>query len=137
VPAGPAGQFGFLGGWPLVLWKNSQNPDAAWEWIKYATDPEGGLPYITDGGNLPPGRQSIAGQWLDKFEDPDVRANMQTFLDALQIVQPYQYPDAEIPEMGTLEVDAVQTAVQGVMLGQSIDEAAVALCERINSELAR
>ena len=64
-------------------------------------------------------------------------ANMQTFLDALQIAQPYQYPDAEIPEMGTLEVDAVQTAVQGVMLGQSIDEATAALCERINSELAR
>ena len=137
VPAGPAGQYGFLGGWPLVLWKNSKNPDAAWEWIKYATDPNGGLPIITDGGNLPPGRQSIAGKWLDKFTDPNVRANMQTFLDALKIAQPYQYPDAEIPQMGTLEVDAVQTAVQGVMLGQTVDEATAALCERINSELAR
>jgi ABC-type glycerol-3-phosphate transport system substrate-binding protein len=137
VPAGPAGQYGFLGGWPLVLWKNSQNPDAAWEWIKFATDPEGGLPIITAGGALPPGRQAIAGQWLDNYTDPNVRANMQTFLDALQIAQPYQYPDAEIPQMGTLEVDAVQTAVQGVMLGQSIDEATAALCERINSELAR
>lgn len=136
VPAGPAGEFGFLGGWPLVLWKNSKNPDAAWRWIRYATDPQGGLPTITDGGGLPPGRQSIADQWVAKYDEA-VRPNMQSFLDALKIAQPYQYPDAEIPQMGTLEVDAVQTAVQGVMLGQSVDGATTALCERINAELAR
>ena len=40
--------------------------------------------------------------------------------------------------MGALEVDAVQTAVQSVMLGQaSIDDATVALCDRINEALSR
>ncbi len=40
--------------------------------------------------------------------------------------------------MGSLEVDAVQTAVQGVMLGQAtVDEATVALCQRIDEALSR
>jgi maltose-binding protein MalE len=51
---------------------------------------------------------------------------------------PYQYPDPEIPQMGTLEVDAVQTAVQSVMLGQaSVDDATLALVDRINEVLNR
>ncbi|MEW6578907.1 MAG: extracellular solute-binding protein [Chloroflexota bacterium] len=42
IPEGPAGQFGFLGGWPLVLWNASTHKDEAWEWIKYAAERRGG-----------------------------------------------------------------------------------------------
>lgn len=136
IPEGPAGRYGFLGGWPLVLWKGSDNPDAAWEWIKFATDPEQGLPDIAAPANLPPGRQSIADQWLEAYEEP-LRSEFNFFLEGLQYAQPYQYPDPEIPEMASLEVDAVQTAVQSVMLGQSVDDAVTQLCERINDTLSR
>jgi ABC-type glycerol-3-phosphate transport system substrate-binding protein len=137
IPEGPAGRFGFLGGWPLVLWDASENKDAAWEWIKYATDPEGGLPGIAASANLPPGRQSIAQGWLDGADEA-WRDEFLTFLDGLAFAQPYQYPDAEIPQMATLEVDAIQTAVQNVMLGtETVDEAAVSLCERIDEVLSR
>lgn len=136
IPEGPAGRFGFLGGWPLVMWKDSANPDAAWEWIKYATDPEQGLPGIAAPANLPPGRQSIAEQWLNSYEEP-LRSEMGVFLDGLQYAQPYQYPDPEIPQMASLEVDAVQTAVQSVMLGGSIDDAVAGLCQRIDEALSR
>ena len=39
--------------------------------------------------------------------------------------------------MASLEVDAVQTAVQSVMLGGSIDDAVAGLCQRIDEALSR
>lgn len=132
IPSGPAGQFGFLGGWPLVLWKTSKNPDAAFRWIRYATDPSGGLPGLsTASGNLP-GKKSLStsGQWAE--------APFNVFVEQMDYAYPYQYPDAEIPQMGSLEVDAVQTAVQAVMLGQAdVDQATLNLVSHINDVLSR
>jgi ABC-type glycerol-3-phosphate transport system substrate-binding protein len=132
IPAGPEGQFGFLGGWPLVLWKNSQNKDAAFKWIRFATDPDGYLPQLAAASGLLPGRKSIVDVEPWNTEPLDV------FATQLAFAYPYQYPAPEIPQMGALEVDAVQTAVQSVMLGQaSVDEATVALCARIDEALSR
>jgi multiple sugar transport system substrate-binding protein len=132
IPAGPKGQFGFLGGWPLVLWKASKNPDAAWKWIKFATDPAGALLKLSNSTGNIPGRKSIAN------EAPWNEPPLDVFVKQMDVAYPYQYPDPEIPQMGTLEVDAVQTAVQSVMLGQaSVDDATKALVDRINSVLAR
>lgn len=132
IPAGPKGKFGFLGGWPLVLWKNSQNKDAAFKWIRFATDPDGYLPQLAEASGLLPGRKSIVDV------EPWNTAPLDVFAKQLAIAYPYQYPAPEIPQMGALEVDAVQTAVQSVMLGQaSIDDATVALCDRINETLSR
>ena len=132
IPAGPAGQFGFLGGWPLVLWKASKNPDAAFRWIRYATDPAGGLPALSAASGNIPGKRSMAdsGQWAE--------APFSVFTEQMEYAYPYQYPEAEIPQMGTLEVDAVQTAVQAVLLGQSdVDGATLDLVQRINDVLTR
>jgi multiple sugar transport system substrate-binding protein len=132
IPAGPKGQFGFLGGWPLVLWKNSQNKDAAFKWIRFATDPDGYLPQLAAASGILPGRKSIVDV------APWNTAPLDVFAKQLAFAYPYQYPAPEIPQMGALEVDAVQTAVQSVMLGQaSIDDATVALCARINDALSR
>lgn len=132
IPAGPKGQFGFLGGWPLVMWKTAKNKDAAWKWIKFATDPKGQLATLSNAGGNIPGRKSIS------TIPPWNAAPVDIFVKQMEIAYPYQYPDAEIPQMGTLEVDAVQTAVQSVMLGQAtVDEATIALCDRINAVLNR
>lgn len=132
IPAGPAGQFGFLGGWPLVMWNGTENPDAAWRWIKFATDPDGYLGQLAAStGNLP-GKRSIVDQ--APWNEPP----LDVFAEQMEFAYPYQYPDPEIPQMGALEVDAVQTAVQSVMLGEAtVDEATLALVERINSALTR
>ena len=132
IPAGPQGQFGFLGGWPLVMWKTAKNPDATWKWIKFATDPNGYLGKLASTtGNLP-GKKSIADQ--APWNEPP----LDVFLKQMEFAYPYQYPAEEIPQMGSLEVDAVQTAVQSVMLGQaSVDDATTALCDRINEVLSR
>ncbi len=132
VPEGPEGRFGFLGGWPLVLWKNSQNKDAAFRWIRFATDPDGYLSQLAAASNLLPGRRSIVDT------EPWNTEPLSVFAEQMEFAYPYQYPEPEIPQMGSLEVDAVQTAVQSVMLGQAtVDDATVALCARIDEALSR
>jgi ABC-type glycerol-3-phosphate transport system substrate-binding protein len=90
------------------------------------------LPQLAKASGLLPGRKSIVD--TEPWNTPP----LDVFARQLEFAYPYQYPDPEIPQMGALEVDAVQTAVQSVMLGQaSVDEATVALCDRINEALSR
>lgn len=136
VPAGPEGRFGFLGGWPLVMWATTEHPDETFAWIRYATDPELGLTQIAETASLTPGKRPLTDQWLASYDQP-WRDMMQVVVDQLDFAYPYQYPAAEIPQMATLEVDAIQTAVQDVLLGKSVDQATIELCERINDVLSR
>ena len=60
------------------------------------------------------------------------------FVEQLQDARPYQYPSEPLPQMGQLEVDTIQKAVQAVALGQqNVDEATTQLCTTINEVLAR
>ena len=60
------------------------------------------------------------------------------FVDQPKDARPYQYPSEAIPQMGQLEVDTIQKAVQAVALGQqSVDTATDQLCTTINEVLAR
>lgn len=132
VPAGPEGRFGFLGGWPLVLWNTSQVKDAAARWILYATRPEGALRDLSINSGMIPGSRSLAqGEPWNEYP-------FTVFVEQLGFAYPYQYPDQAIPQMGQLEVNAIQTAVQAVALGQATPEQATRdLCRRINEVLAR
>ncbi|HYY28299.1 MAG TPA: hypothetical protein VE860_10160 [Chthoniobacterales bacterium] len=59
-------------------------------------------------------------------------------MDQLKDARPYQYPAEAIPQMGQLEVDTIQKAVQAVALGQqSVDAATAQLCTNIDQVLAR
>lgn len=130
LPSGPKGRAAFLGGWPLVLWSQSRNKDAAFRFIRYITDPAQGLPAVCQGMGQLPGRKSIS------TVAPWNAAPLDIFINQLNFAYPYQYPHQEIPQMGALEPDAVQTAVQNVMLGKaSVDQATKALVGHINSVL--
>lgn len=132
VPSGAEGRFGFLGGWPLVMWKTAKDKEATFKWIRFATDPDGYLYQLATTLGQLPGRKSLVSK------EPWTAAPLDVFAKQLDEAYPYQYPNAEIPQMGSLEVDAVQTAVQSVMLGQaSVDDATLALVDRVNSALTR
>jgi multiple sugar transport system substrate-binding protein len=63
---------------------------------------------------------------------------LRTFVDQLKDARPYQYPSEAIPQMGQLEVDTIQKAVQAVALGQqTVDAATAQLCATIDEVLAR
>lgn len=132
VPEGPEGRFAFLGGWPLVMWAESDVQDAAAAWILYATRPEGALRDLSVSSGMIPGSRQLAQQapWDD---DP-----FTVFVEQLQDAYPYQHPDEAIAQMGQLEVDTIQTAIQAVALGQSdVDEAVADLCGEVDAVLSR
>jgi ABC-type glycerol-3-phosphate transport system substrate-binding protein len=131
VPSGPKGKFAFLGGWPLVLWNTSRVKDAAAAWIMFATNAENVVELDRAAGQLP-GR--VSGASLDPWN----KEPYTVFLGQMPNAYPYQYPDPEIPQMGGLEVSAVQTAVQSVALGKSsLDEATKTLCNTINEAVSQ
>lgn len=130
VPAGPAGRFGFLGGWPLVMWSQGKNHDATFKFVRYATDPRKDLKTLAQGLGQLPGRKSLADV------APWSTAPVNIFMKQLQFAYPYQYPAAEIPQMGALEPDVVQTAVQAVATGKSsVAQATADMVTHINQVL--
>jgi ABC-type glycerol-3-phosphate transport system substrate-binding protein len=132
IPAGPKGQFGFLGGWPLVMWNTSKVKDAAAKWIHYATSPDGALSQIAQTSGILPGRQSLASKapWTDAPYDQ--------FATQLSKAYAYQYPAGPSPKMGEIETASIQTAVQQVASGAlNVDDATTALCTDINNILAK
>lgn len=131
VPAGPANRSGFLGGWPLVMWNASEHKDAAGEFIMFATHGDAFKQLAIAGGFIP-GSVSLAK------EAPWTEQPYPVFVEQLQDARPYQYPSQAIPQMGQLEVDTIQKAVQAVALGQKdIDQATSDLCTDINAVLKR
>ena len=130
VPAGPVMRAGFLGGWPLVMWNASEHKDATAKWIMFLT--HDGLKDLATAGGFIPGNIPLArGAPWDSAPYP-------LFVDQLQHAMPYQYPAEAIPQMGQLEVDTIQKAVQAVALGKATDDQATAdLCKAINDVLAR
>ena len=132
IPAGPKGQFGFLGGWPLVMWNTSKVKDAAAKWIHYATSPDGALSQIAQTSGILPGRKSLASKapWTDAPYDQ--------FAKQLSKAYAYQYPAGPSPKMGEIETASIQTAVQQVASGAlSVNDATKALCTDIYGILAK
>jgi multiple sugar transport system substrate-binding protein len=131
VPAGPKNRSGFLGGWPLVLWNESKNKDAAAKWIMFATHGDALKNLATASGSIP-GSVSLA------HEAPWNAWPYTVFVEQLKDAKPYQSPAQAIPQMGQLEVDTVQKAIQAVALGKATADAATAqLCTTINEVLSR
>ncbi|MBE7733738.1 ABC transporter substrate-binding protein [Devosia faecipullorum] len=131
VPAGPANRSGFLGGWPLVMWDASDAKDAAGQFIMFATHGDAFKDLAVAGGFIPGSISLAQGAPWTEFPYP-------VFVEQLQDARAYQYPSEAIPQMGQLEVDTIQKAVQAVALGQkSIDQATADLCTDINTVLAR
>lgn len=132
VPAGPNGRYGFLGGWPLVLWKTSRVQDAAAQWIMFATSPEGGLVDLSvKSGMIPARRGTAAGA-------PWNAPPYTTFIRQMEVAYPYQHPNEPIPQMAQIEVKTIQTAIQAVAQGQKTPEAATRdLCADIDAILRR
>lgn len=131
IPKGPVGRFGFLGGFPLVIWAQSKVKDAAWRFVRFICDPAG--PAFTPvclGNGAMPGRISSASQ------SPWTQWPNSVFVNQLKFAYPYQYPAPEFPQMGAIEVDSVQTAVQNVLIGKStVDQATKDLVSHINTIL--
>jgi multiple sugar transport system substrate-binding protein len=53
LPAGPAGQVTYIAGEHLAIFRQSRNPEAAWTFVKWVTQPEIQAMFSEDSGYLP------------------------------------------------------------------------------------
>jgi multiple sugar transport system substrate-binding protein len=61
IPAGSAGSSSFVGGSNLAVFKNTQNRDAAWKFVKWLADPKVQAKWYTMSTDLP----SVKSAWQD------------------------------------------------------------------------
>ena len=114
-----------------MLWDASQVKEAAAKFIFFATHGDPLRDMAVASGFLPGSVSLATGAPWDAYPYP-------LFVEQLADARPYQYPSQAIAEMGQLEVDAIQKAVQAVALGQqSVDDATTQLCTTIDEVLAR
>jgi ABC-type glycerol-3-phosphate transport system substrate-binding protein len=115
-----------------VLWKGGKNNAAAAEWVHFATSPRGGLGTIVKVSGVLPGRKSLTKQ------SPWNKPPLSTFVKQMGYAYPYQYPHQEIPQMGAIETETIQNAVQRVATGsQTVDQSTTQLCSEINKFLKK
>ncbi len=98
--------------WSLTVsvWKGTQHPDEAYEWLSYWAGPEG-QQFLMENGNLIPSIPAV----LEKWEAADTDYG-QAFLDVLQLEQVAAW-DNQHPCKGTV-LRSVSDAWDLVMLGQ-------------------
>lgn len=81
IPSGPAGRVTSVNSAGFVISSGSKNPDAAWEFLKYAISPAGQTK-LTELGFAIPVQESIAESAV--FLEQKGGLNQQVFLDALE-----------------------------------------------------
>lgn len=91
LPAGPGGQYTFVGGSELTVFSGSKHKEATWELIKYLASDEAQKTYANVSGQLP-AKMSL-------LESPDLDANMKAFSEATKYGKTYP----SIPQWGPTE----------------------------------
>jgi multiple sugar transport system substrate-binding protein len=121
------------GSYSLSISESSSNKDAAWEFLSWFYDTDGGMEVAAPNGVIPATVDGITnGSWLTTA--PPVPAN---FVPATQYAVdnatlPDPIPDAVQPQVAP----ALKAALEGVLVGgQSIEDAYGAAQEELNAEL--
>jgi multiple sugar transport system substrate-binding protein len=122
------------GSYGLSIGQTSENQDAAWEFLGWFYDPEGGMAVAQTpegGGIIPPTESGLAdGTW----QDAETPANLAVYAVAAEdaVLLP-QLPGTA----GTVLTEAVRTAVQEVILsGKTVEEAFTTAQQTVDEALA-
>lgn len=91
LPAGPGGQYTFVGGSDLTVFSGSKHKDATWDLIKYLSSDEAQKAYAVISGQLP--------SKLSILNAPDLDSNMKAFTEATKYGRSYP----SIPQWGPTE----------------------------------
>ncbi|RLL40577.1 ABC transporter substrate-binding protein [Oceanobacillus piezotolerans] len=129
LPAGDEGTAAALGGWMTMINRYSEHPEAAWEFVKFISGPEGQKITAVEGGRAP----TLSAL----YDDPEVQgvsslfANPE-FREVLQSAVPR--PVSPIyPEVS----DIMQIEISKVLTGdQTSEEAAKNMQEKIEAAMA-
>jgi multiple sugar transport system substrate-binding protein len=96
----------FLGGSNFVVYKNSQNKDAAWAFLKYLSDPKTQAAWYTTATDLP----AVLSAW----DDPTVKADPNVAMFGTQLKETKAQPvSATWPELATAINDTLEKMTTG------------------------
>ena len=121
VPAGPAGQTPYVGGWHLSIYNGSQNKEAAWLFVQWALGKE--MTKQAQLQNITTGRKSAwaSPEYVAANKYPELAEN---FLQAMQIGDPrWNPPVLAVSEARDAVGAAIVTAIEGGAVDASMQDA--------------
>ena len=136
LPAGPGGSHPTVIGWALAISAHSENPEAAWYFLQWATSPEMQAKMALEG--IAPPRSAVA-------ESPEFKA----WLDESEVRKEWQDALAEIAATGTSEIgypivgnpesrQYIGNAVGDVLLGsKTVEQSCADADAELNALIAR
>jgi len=127
LPAGDAGNAATLGGWGWMINRNSKNPRAAWDFIKFVAGPEGQKINALVASQPP--------TYMPLYEDAEVLAANPHFANmADSLNAAFARP---VSPIYTALSEIMQINISAVLLGQmSVEDAVVAMEAQMNEKLA-
>src|SRR3990170_5200762 len=131
LPAGPKGRAVTIGGAMLVMFETPrERQQAAWELIKWMTEPLNAAEWATKTGYIPIRRSAIRTARYQEF----LAANPLYRL-APEVVRDHGYAKPQYWEIGTAD-EAVQQAIEQVEFGRATPEAALrGAAAKVNAEI--
>lgn len=82
IPSGPAGRFTTVNPTGAVVYKNTDAPDAAWEFVKYLASPPAQIQLMQLRASLPVSKEVLAGPYAGSFDGAQVFADSLTYARA-------------------------------------------------------
>lgn len=136
LPAGPGGSHPIVIGWALAISGNSDNPDAAWYFLQWATSPEMQAKLALEG--IAPPRAAVAesAEYKAWLSESPIRQQWQ---DALAVLAETGTSEIGYPIIGNPESrQYIGQAVGDVLLGsKTVAESCAAADEELNALIAR
>jgi multiple sugar transport system substrate-binding protein len=136
LPAGPGGSTPTVIGWALAVSNFSENPDAAWYFLQWASSPEMQAKLALEGIAPPRSAVSESAEYKAWLDESPVRQQWQEALTVLATTGSSEigYPINGNPESRQY----IGQAVGDVLLGtKSVDEACAAADASLNELIAR
>ncbi|AYY11708.1 sugar ABC transporter substrate-binding protein [Actinobacteria bacterium YIM 96077] len=129
TPPGPGGQHPTVLQWGISMSPYSENQDAAWEFMKWATSPEMQLQLAMDGIASP-----RASTWeSEEFQETLDRPALTEWAEALDVIQTDGHPEVAPPGENQPEIRQIIGDGVGQVIAGNMDAAEAA--QQIQSEL--
>lgn len=123
LPEGPKGKATYIAGESLAIFKQSKNPDAAWTFVKWVTQPEIQEMFSINSGYLPVRKSVLEKESYKVFLETDLA--MKSFVEQIKIARQRPTIDRYYVNINQFIAEAIeQTLIGNRSPKQTLDEAA-------------
>ena len=133
LPEGPKGKATYIAGESLAIFKQSKNPDAAWIFVKWVTEPEVQEMFSISSGYLPVRKSVLEKESYIAFLETDQA--MKNFVDQIKIARQRPTIDKYYVNINQFIADAIEkTLIGNKSPKDALDEAAAKSNELLNQK---